>query len=450
MVNEDEDIEGDDSQSQRLKRIRNIEIKGPFGSWNPNVWTFSGVIVIAVLFLLTIMLLLPFGLNPINRRAATVRSNSMEPTFSRGDVVFVQEIDPYQIEEGDVIVLQVPDQYEEQYGYPPLIVHRVTDVRYNHLFDMDLAEDEEFFDFDVEQPVPEDLKERFDEENYYLNNEAMITPETDGEAWITVNGEREYRLEETDDQLRIFDARPAFETQGDAEDQEDPFLTPPQNIIGEYSGSRIPYLGLLFMFANTPMGMATLSLSFLLVVIAVYFPWHIDIKEERTRAMSTLGSGLDALHRRLNDIEETVGDAAGAVGEAASGLIVSRTTEGKIGAVKKRSNEETEPENIMMRRDEPIDVEPDVDTSTDERSKKDADKEIDLRPLNELHKAFQKGDLSVEDFIEIRKDIRPENKEDGKKEMEIDLRPLNELNEKFRKGEVSVEEFLEQRKELER
>ena len=444
MVEEDEVEDGKTSHPSTLRKIKDLRIRRGTGSWDLSIWTFTGVIVVGIILLLTIMLLLPFGLNPINRRAATVRSNSMEPTFSRGDIVFVQEVDPYQIEEGDVIVLQVPDQYEEQYGYPPTVVHRVTDVRYDHLFDMALEEDEEFLDFDVEQSVPEELKERFDEENIFINNQAMITPGSDGEAWITIRGEREYRLEETDDQLRIFDAQPAFETQGDAEDQEDPFLTPPQNIMGEYSGTNIPYLGLLFMFANTPIGMATLSLAFVLIVIGVYFPWHIDIKEERTRAMSTLGGGLDALHRRLTEMEEAMGGAASAVGDAASGLIVSRTTEGKIGSVKRKGSEETRPDNIMMKRGDsgPGDIGDRIDESPD----KDEKKEIDLRPLDELHKEFQKGGLSVDEFIDMRKDIG----ENQKEEKEVDLRPLNQLHNKFQRGDISVEEFIEKRKELKR
>lgn len=437
-----------ETKSRRLKRIKKMKVDLP-GSWDISMWTFVGVIVVTILLILTVMLLLPFGLNPIDRRAATVRSNSMEPTFSRGDIVFVKDVDPYQIEEGDVIVLQVPDQYEEQYGYPPLVVHRVTDIRYDHRFDIDISEREDL-DFEDGEPAPDWLKEEFDVENNYLNNDAEMVRSSDGAWWITIRGQKEYRLEEDDERLRIFDATPAFETQGDAEDQEDPFLTPPQNIIGEYSGSNIQYFGLLFMFANTPIGMATLSLAFVLFVIGVYVPWHIDKKEERSTAISTLGGGLDTLHRRLTEMQEAMGDAATAVGDSVSGLMVSRTTEGKIAAIQKRPGEETSPENIMMKRNgskEPEDIGIDIGTPSSRKRKEErrleGKKHIDLRPLDELHKEFQKGELSVDEFIDMRK--KAEKESEGK---EIDLRPMNELHKKFQREEISVEEFIEIRKEL--
>jgi len=56
-------------------------------------WTFVAVVVGIVILLLAIMLLLPFSVNPIGRRSATVRSNSMEPVFVRGDVVLLEEAD---------------------------------------------------------------------------------------------------------------------------------------------------------------------------------------------------------------------------------------------------------------------------------------------------------------------------------------------------------------------
>ncbi|MFW5946460.1 MAG: signal peptidase I [Candidatus Natronoplasma sp.] len=445
MESEDEGETGDSSQRRIVKRLRSIKKKSVFGSLEPSVWTFSGVFVIFILLILTIMLLLPFGINPINRRAATVRSNSMEPTFARGDIVFIKDVDPQQVEEGDVIVLQVPNRYQEQYDYPPLVTHRVTDVKYDSLFDIDTSERDDLNLKDGE-PTPDWLKNEFNDENHYLNNRAELTDSGDGVWWITIHGEKEYRLEDRGGSLRVFDATPAFETKGDAEDQTDPFLTPPQNIMGEYSGSNIPYFGLLFMFANTPIGMATLTLAFVLIVIAVYFPWHIDVKEERTRAMSTLGGGLDALHRRLTEMEEAMGSAASTVGESASGLIVSRTAEGNIAGVKKTTEGETSPDNIMMKRGEPgpEDIGLDVGKPSMEKEEKEGTREIDLRPLDELNKRFQKGELSVDEFIDMRKKVNPERE----RHEEIDLRPLNQLHKKFQRDEISVEEFIERRKNI--
>ena len=340
-------------------------------------WSFGAVIVGLIILSLVIMLLLPFSINPIGRRGATIRSNSMEPTFSRGDVVFLQEADPQEVEEGDVIALAVPERWQQQHGYPEIVVHRVIEV------------------------------------------------------------------EEDEDTGRI-----RFRTQGDAEDNEDPFLTPSENVVGKYTGTSIPQVGLVFLFANTLVGMTTLSLVFILFVIAVYFPWHIDKKEERYEAMSTLGSGVTSLHRRLNEIQEAMGDTASAVGESVSGLMVSRTADGNIASIRRESKDETRPENIMMKRED-SELE-DKDLGADKpikrgEVKKEGKRKIDLRPLDELHKEFQKGELSIDEFIDMRKDASPE-KESGEKE--VDLRPLNELHKKFQREEISVQEFIELRKEL--
>jgi len=366
-----------------MKGKKRTKLKNLFEYRDISNWTYGAVIAGIIVIALVIMLLLPFSINPIGRRGATVRSNSMEPTFSRGDVVFLQEADPQEIEEGDVIAFAVPERWQQDHGYPEIVMHRVTEV----------IEDEDT-------------------------------------------------------------GRVRFRTQGDAENNEDPFITPEQNVIGEYTGTAIPQIGLVFLFANTLIGMTTLALVFALIVIAVYFPWHIDKKEERYSAMNTLGSGVTSLHKRLTEIQEAMGDTATTVGESISGLMVSRTTEGNIAGIQRKSPEETSPENIMMKRngsEEPEDVGIDVESPSGrkreekERRKLEGKKEIDLRPLDELHKEFQKGELSVDEFIDMRKKASPEKESEERK---IDLRPLNELHKKFQREEISVDEFIELRKEL--
>jgi len=414
-------------------------------------FTFGAVVVGIIILLLAIMLLLPFSVNPIGRRTATVRSNSMEPVFARGDVVFLQEADPQEIEEGDVIAFGVSERDQEQYNYPEIVIHRVIEVEDGHLFDIDYTLDElDVEDGDSVQNY-ENITTRFDEEGVSLDEEANVTL-SNGEWWITVANQRQYRIEENGGRIEIHEAYPGpirFETQGDAEPNPDPFMTREDNVIGQYTGSEIPMIGLVFLFANTMEGMFTLSLVFALIFVAVYYPWHIDKKEERYSAMNTLGSGVTSLHRRLTEIQEAMGETATAVGESVSGLMVSRTTEGKIADVQRKAQEETRPENIMMKRrgsePEGEDIRDKLPTAQREREE-EGKKEIDLRPLDELHKEFQKGELSVDEFIEMRK--RSEQREEGKKE--IDLRPLNELHKKFQRGEISVEEFIEMRKELKR
>ena len=58
-----------------------------------------------------------------------VASNSMSPTFSRGDVIFIKRTPPEQIKGGSIIVFNVPDALQQRYSYPATISHRV--VRFN-------------------------------------------------------------------------------------------------------------------------------------------------------------------------------------------------------------------------------------------------------------------------------------------------------------------------------
>jgi len=348
-----------------------------------------------------------------------------------------------------VIAYGVSDYDQERYNYPEIVIHRVTEVHDGHMFNIDYTLDELGVDDGDSVQNYETITTRFDEEGVSLEEEANITL-SNGEWWITVGGQKQYRIEQDEVRMEIHEAYPGpirFETQGDAESNPDPFMTREENVIGKYTGRNIPYIGLVFLFANTMQGMFTLSLVFILIVIAVYFPWHIDKKEERYSAMNTLGSGVTSLHKRLTEIQEAMGETASAVGESVSGLMVSRTTEGNIGAIRRMPQEETRPENIMMRREEsePEDVEVDVRTPSGRKEdEREGKRSIDLKPLDDLNEEFQKGELSVDEFIDMRKGMSSE-KEDKK---EIDLRPLNELHKKFQRGEISVDEFIEMRKEL--
>ncbi len=85
-------------------------------------------IVVMVILSSTVLVFLPFGLNPFGRRATVIRSESMQPTFGRGDVIFLKDMDVEEVREGDVVAVNVPGYYQENYGYPPTVVHRVVDV----------------------------------------------------------------------------------------------------------------------------------------------------------------------------------------------------------------------------------------------------------------------------------------------------------------------------------
>lgn len=57
-----------------------------------------------------------------------VASRSMEPVFTLGDLILVQEVASAEVREGDVIVFSVPRPIQERYSYPPSVVHRVIKV----------------------------------------------------------------------------------------------------------------------------------------------------------------------------------------------------------------------------------------------------------------------------------------------------------------------------------
>ncbi|MBS3817487.1 MAG: signal peptidase I [Candidatus Thermoplasmatota archaeon] len=343
---------------------------------------FVGVIVVTLLLIMTVMLLLPFGVNPINRRAATVRSNSMEPTFERGDIVFLKDVEPEEIEEGDVIVIQVPDQYREEYNYPPVVVHRVTEVNDGYLFDLNHSEDH----LEDGEPVPVEIRDRFEEEEQSLADQANMTF-SDGQWWFTVGGEQKYRLESTDEGLKVFETDPGplyFKTKGDAENQEDPFLTPSQNVMGEYSGTSISYWGLLFMFASTPIGMATLSIAFALSLVAIYFPWHIDQKEERTSILRSLREGINELRGKESVSATAVSASSGTPTPSTSkksAILLKKEGDGKA-SVRTVGGEETETENVPQTpRDIVMVKKKDGGAAVKTRSEEKEEEEKELEPI---------------------------------------------------------------------
>ncbi len=332
------------------------KVKDVFESRDISNWTFGAVIVGIIILVLVIMLLLPFSINPIGRRGATIRSNSMEPVFARGDVVFLEEADTEEIEEGDVIAFGVSDADQEQYNYPEVIVHRVIDVDDGHLFDINTTLEEMGVEDDDSVHDHEDynLTARFEEEGEELHENATFSWVHN--EWRIDNVDDEYTIEEKEDRLEIYEAYPGptlFETQGDAEDDPDPFLTREENVIGQYTGSEIPYIGLLFLFANTPSGMATLAMVVVLFLIAIYFPWHIDKKEERMQAMRYLKDGINDTKQAIQSIDISSRTPAGSR-SVDDNIVMQMKGSGKATIKRKGGPEESEPspsfgeENIIL------------------------------------------------------------------------------------------------------
>ncbi|MFA5317592.1 MAG: signal peptidase I [Dehalococcoidales bacterium] len=54
---------------------------------------------------------------------------SMEPELKAGDLILISGVDPNEVEVGDIVVFSVPSAIREFYNYPPVVAHRVTEVR---------------------------------------------------------------------------------------------------------------------------------------------------------------------------------------------------------------------------------------------------------------------------------------------------------------------------------
>jgi signal peptidase I len=58
-----------------------------------------------------------------------IASSSMEPTLSRGDLIFTSNISPQDIRVGDIIVYKVLPTFQEKYGYPATVCHRIVRIQ---------------------------------------------------------------------------------------------------------------------------------------------------------------------------------------------------------------------------------------------------------------------------------------------------------------------------------
>ncbi|HAU32174.1 MAG TPA: signal peptidase I [Desulfotomaculum sp.] len=57
-----------------------------------------------------------------------VVGSSMEPSFKKGDIIFIRKVLPSQVKVGDVIVFNVHPLIQEHYRYPAVVAHRVIEL----------------------------------------------------------------------------------------------------------------------------------------------------------------------------------------------------------------------------------------------------------------------------------------------------------------------------------
>lgn len=71
-----------------------------------------------------------FALSWVPLPFAVVHGTSMVPTYQTGDLVLTHPVNPSHIHKGEIIVVNVPQAAQQQYGYPKQIIHRVIAVHH--------------------------------------------------------------------------------------------------------------------------------------------------------------------------------------------------------------------------------------------------------------------------------------------------------------------------------
>lgn len=80
-----------------------------------------GLLIIAcILGFLTIKGTLPF---------MPILGKSMEPTLKSGSLLTIEPVNPGDVRVGDIIIYNVPEMVREYYNYPPVVSHRVIEVK---------------------------------------------------------------------------------------------------------------------------------------------------------------------------------------------------------------------------------------------------------------------------------------------------------------------------------
>jgi len=81
------------------------------------VWNVISTIVVVVAVVFAVLLV---GARVVGLQVYTVLSGSMEPTYHTGSLIYVKEVDPFEIEEGQVITYMLDED--------TLSTHRVVEV----------------------------------------------------------------------------------------------------------------------------------------------------------------------------------------------------------------------------------------------------------------------------------------------------------------------------------
>ena len=71
------------------------------------IWNVVSTVIVVLIVLFTVLLV---GVRLFGVQVFTVLSGSMEPTYHTGDLIYVNQVDPEEVEVGDVITFVLPDE----------------------------------------------------------------------------------------------------------------------------------------------------------------------------------------------------------------------------------------------------------------------------------------------------------------------------------------------------
>ena len=81
------------------------------------IWNWITTVLVAVVVILALLLV---GARLVGLQIFTVLSGSMEPTYHVGSLIYVKDVDPYELESGDVITFMLDED--------TVATHRIMEV----------------------------------------------------------------------------------------------------------------------------------------------------------------------------------------------------------------------------------------------------------------------------------------------------------------------------------
>lgn len=104
------------------------------------IWNWFTTVLVAIVIVLALLLV---GARVIGLQVFTVLSGSMEPTYHVGSLIYVKDVDPFELESGDVITFMLDEDTVATHRIVEVVPDESdsTVVRFNTKGDANEAED---------------------------------------------------------------------------------------------------------------------------------------------------------------------------------------------------------------------------------------------------------------------------------------------------------------------